>query len=270
MECCDDKCMIFCNCFTYTLYILLIPVKFLCKLITNYFARPYSFCFIIDFLLLMTPALLLVVILIQYSEFINQYGGFSIIFYYIFTTLIINFILVFHIYDIYGKHKLDDSADNYNFRTFTKFVCKYLFKNSIVGYIGILFILESCVTIICIHHLLSEKTKYIKSKPILYDSLVFSAYLNLVFTLMHVIIYIVLYLFIICKLNKSCLCKVIVDYRKGKDHCGIENDDNEKGSYSDKPQSFQNLGLECCLFIGVYDYKKELKMKKDNQVLENI
>lgn len=271
MDYIDGKCSSISDCIFYSLYIVLIPVKYLCKFITNHFQRPYSLCFLLDFFLLITPSLLLVILLTQYSDFINSISPFNKIFYFTFTHLIINYVVVFYIYHLYGQHSLEEGDKlNYTVKSFTKFVVHYLFKETKMGYIGIYFLVESIASIISLNSLHTNKdyNSDVFAVPVLLFFTKLAVGLNLIFTLLHVIVYVSLFLFVLCKVNNSCIFKVIKAGCKGDTNDGhttsFPKSNKTNTNIRENKHSFKNLSLDFYQFIGIYEYKKQLGLNNTN------
>lgn len=292
MECLDNKCQCMTDYFFISLYYFFYPIKILCKCINSFFQRPYSFFFVLDFLILITPALLLLIILIQNYEFINSIQTFNKIFYFILLNLIINFIIVFHIYYLYNTHKLEDNFDhgeNDNVRSFTIKTLNYLFKFTKLGYIGIYFIFEIIICFICLSHINGTSDYYKDNfdRPIVIQFTKFSIFLNLTFNFLHVGMYTLLYLFLLCKLNESCLCKIILNCTKENSKTNnnlnpksnpINNNSNtntniiinqsyttsKKVKEIEKKFRFQNLALDFYLFFGLYECKRDTVVRVEN------
>jgi hypothetical protein len=264
-------------CATTTTYFFLIlkyiffPLRIILKFLTNYFQRPYSFIFILDFILLMIPILLLVIILIQNAEYINSKENFYRIFYFTLASTLINYISVFHIYHLYGLHKLEEERINYNIMTYTKFIFSYLFEETKSGIIGVYYIFQ----FICHLKLFDNLREHQKmERPIVYDFTRVALLLDFIFLSLHLAIYISLYFFMLCRINQSCILKVSHDiftkkHNELKRLERIVKDDEERIDHSAsdiKKLKFGILAMEFYKFIGIFDFEKEYTITKNENV----
>jgi hypothetical protein len=229
-----------CNILTMILSYICCPVKYLLKPITNSFQRPYSFCFLLSYFLLIIPAILLIVLLIQYSGFINGLEGFTSIYYITLANLLVNYVLVFHIYHIYGLHRLEYQTCSFTVKGFLKYTFEYLFRNTKLGFIGVYFIIQIGLGIFAIHYIMTDKGFNDENfdLPILITFSLYAICSNLVFTLGHFVIYLSLLLVLICKINGSCFCGIFSGSRYGK------------------LIDFVERYLDCFKLFGIYDIER--------------
>jgi len=261
------------NKFCDTSRIICNPCKFFCKFITNYLQRPYSFFFLVNFFMLMTPSLLLTIILTQFSEYFNLIEKFNYIFYSTLINLIINFVTVFHIYDVYGKHELEETKPNYTASSFAKKCFKFLFtEGNKLGYIGIYYFLQIGLYSVNLFYLFT--TKDFNSDKFQFTILIiftkFAAMCGLIFTLSHVLIYVFLFLVILCAINNSCLCALNRNNRNGLEITASSKNKNvtvrdsqehlKKNNYGHSKPFFIRI-LDCYNFFGLYDYNRYLDME---------
>jgi hypothetical protein len=257
VSCCISFDKFLC-CFTHwTLIIfkyLLYPIKVIIGFLGNYFQRPYSLFFLLDFFLLMTTNVLLVVIFIQNSDFINDIENFNKIFYFTLTSSVINYIIVFHIYHLYGLHSLVKENFTSNVKTYISHIARYFFKETIMGYIGLFFILQSVVFILSLNHLTELKQIYFSNnfaKPIVVYFTQIGIIFNLVFCMIHLVFYFLIFICVLCKINNSCLISVLFQIKV-----------QEKNSYP-----FYDLALRSFEFIGIYEIDKDFIL---SQEVENV
>lgn len=235
-------------------YYLLVPVKLLLKLLTNYFQRPYSLFFLIDFFLLMTSNVLLVIILIQNKEFINSLENFNNIFYFTLVGSVINYVSVFHIYHLYGLHSLHKNNFTSNIKSYLYHIIRFSFKNSIVGYIALFFIFESIYLYTGLKEIQNSTDFFTDKfpKPIVIDFTIIAIILNLIFCLIHILFFTVLVFCILFKINKSCFIGLVLKLPKK----------NDKDAYP-----FYDLFLNCFEFLGIYSDESESSI---SQNIENV
>jgi hypothetical protein len=250
--------------------IICIPCKFFCKFITNNLQRPYSFCFLINFFILMTPSLLLTVILTQFSEYFILMEKFNYIFYSTLINLIINFVTVFHIYDVYGKHELEEIKPNYTVSSFVKNCFKFLFtEGNKLGYIGIYYFLQIGLYSVNLYYLFTVKDfnsdKFQFTAVIIFTK--FATICGLVFTLSHVLIYVSLFFVILCAINNSCLCALNTENKNGLEITASSKNKNVTVRDSQEHLKRNNYGhskaffimiLDCYKFLGLYDHNRYL------------
>lgn len=271
MQFLDKKCTTFSNSICKVCKYTCIPFKFLCRLITRFFERPYSFCFIIDFFLLMTPSLLLVVMLAQYSEYISTLSKINVFFYGVLINLILNFISVFYIYEVYGRHKLDEVKQSYTVSSFLKHVIKFLFTESKLGYLGMYYILQILYYFVSLRFLYnnsdlnSDKIEF----PVLIVFTKLAMICGLIFTLTHIVIYCTLFMTILCAINNSCLCVVCkkdqaLQMSSVSNKKQVEEKGNHKNDVIDKKRNetkFYLIILDCYRFFGLFDYRRHMEIE---------
>jgi hypothetical protein len=236
----DTICIRFCNAITFLLEYLCLPLKYLFKPLTNNLQRPYSLCFFFSFFLLITPAILMIVLLIQSSTFINNLETFNLFFYLTLFNLLINYFLVFHIYNIYGLHKLEYQPQVFTVKSFLNFILNFMFKETKLGLIGIYFIAQCFLNIYILIYITMDKNlnNSMFDLPIVVTFTLYAVISNLIFTLGHVVIYLFLLMVLLCKINNSCLCGVVSN---NKFRTTI---------------SFIDKYLNCFLLFGVYDIER--------------
>jgi hypothetical protein len=224
------------TCFEY----ICCPIKFFLKPLTSRFQRPYSLCFLMSYFLLIIPVILLLIILIQSSSFINELDRFSTLFYLTFFNLLINYILVFHIYHVYGLHKLEYTTHAFTVRTFMAYTMRYLFVETKLGYIGVYFLAQVILYICSLNYILNDGNLNSDNfdLPILVTFTFYAVISGLVFTLGHLVVYIVLFMVLLCKVNNSCICGIISGYRYNL------------------TAKFQDKYLDCFKLFGIYDIER--------------
>lgn len=272
-----------CNHFTCICAVLLLPFKILISPLTNFFQRPYSFIFFVNFFVLMTPSLLLVIVLYGNMDYLTQLDNHSFNFVSIFTlvNLLICYILTFHIYHLYGQHSLPESNHKYTYQNFNSLLFKYFFRQTVLGYIAIYFLANAGISLYAISELVDARhTAIRRERPILLTFTYFGISCNLFFTIIHILTYLVLYAVIICRLNNSCLCKQggeKVTISSHNDHAersiqiGSDKSLNKsirdeqvleqkqkktKKMHGETTPKFVERMLDCFKFIGIFDYNK--------------
>lgn len=254
----DEKCLQLSNILVNILSKILYPIKYLCGYLTKKFQRPYSLCFLLNFFILITPAILLVILLIQNAEYINSIDIFNFSFYFTLFNLVINYIIVFHIYYLYGRHRLTGRHLPYSTKHYTKYICNYLFTENRIGLIGIYLILQCFISFVIYSNIKNNKD-YNSDKfdrPILIIFTEFGIICNIIFTLGHIIIYSILFLLLLCRINNSCICRVC--YSMNSDR--ILNPDE----VSNHRYTYFNLILSCYKYFGIYDEEKDLFFNRNN------
>ena len=227
----DSICLYITVKFMLILKYILIPFKLLLKTLTKHFERPYSFCFLITFFCLICPAILLIVISIQANQLIN----YKFWYYFTFANLIINFIIVFEIYSLYGVHRLIDERGKFNAKSYFKYIFHYLFIENKIGYIGLYLIAEVIIFTIGWKKI-QEQSKDINTIPVIYTFLKISILCNIIFSTSHLLIYLIIFLTLLCKINNSCICALILCKKQKQ-----------------KSYNFTDYILDCCQFFGLYE-----------------
>lgn len=269
----DNLCAKTTTYFFLILKYIFFPIKILLKFITSYFQRPYSFIFILDFILLMIPILILIILLIQNYPYINSKEEFNRIFYFTVASVILNYISVFHIYHLYGLHKLDEEKLNHNIRTYTKFIFRYLFEETKSGIIGIFYIFQFLWIINLFDNLREHQNM---ERQVVYDFTRIALLLDLIFLSLHLAIYILLYFFMLCKINQSCILMISHDlFTKNQNELKrlervIKDFDEERIHTSDSniyKLKFGSLVMDFYKFFGIYDYEKEYIVTKNDDIV---
>jgi hypothetical protein len=169
---------------------------------------------------------------------------------------------------------------NFNIKSFSRFAICYLFEETKSGVLAIIYIFQVNVHFYSLNYIDSQENYFLDTfeRPIVVQITRVAIILEIVFLLMHIAIYFFLFLFILCKINRSCIFKVIFDMcrKKHNELRKIEQEDGGENTESGNNfqgntfiHYFQNSGLEFFKFIGIYDYEKELYSNKDYDV-ENI
>jgi hypothetical protein len=262
-SCCSSFDKLLCCLTHWTLIIfmyLLYPIKILIGFLAAYFQRPYSLFFLLDFFLLMTTNVLLVVIFIQNYEFINTIETFNKIFYFTLLCSVVNYIIVFHIYHLYGLHSLEKEYHTANVKTYLSHIIKYFFKDTIGGYIGVFFILQSVVFILSLNHFSAGNETYFSNgfaKPVVVYFTQIGVIFNLIFCLIHIGFYFLIFICVICKINNSCIISVLLQLK-------VQELQAVKGPNS---FPFYDLALRAFEFIGIYEMEKDFMISKE---VENV
>lgn len=232
---------------------IMLPLKYLSGLLLSVFQRPYSFCLFFSFIIIVSPLIMMLVISIQFDDYIYSLEHFSFIYYYTMFSLVISYYIVFHIYSLYGIHYLEEEVISYNIKTFTQFIIRYLFRETRAGFLG-LFCIGNLIFFAFILNYLETNNDYNSenfSIPVIVYILKLSVIFNILFYAKKVFIFTLLYLFIVCKINKSCLCGLVYSL--------ITKSELNKISYVEEEKvEFYDLGLEFFSFLGVFDYRKKI------------
>lgn len=230
-----------CNLLTYIGYYMCIPFKYCLKAPLSQFERPYSFIMIVNYFILVIPIILLTVGYIQKFNVIFDKFVFGAIYSYVYICLLLNYYFTFHIYDKYGIHKLNKPKYKFTSTTFLKYIYWYLFYEHKFGFV-ILFILVQIISSYPITNYLNnlnnnnEKIKA-NNVPVIIFFVQLAVNCNLALICFHALIYGLLLLIILCKLNGSCLCLILSNwlccwnccYEDSIDILGTDiNSDNKK------------------------------------------
>jgi len=244
---------------------ILLPLKYPLRVFLNVFQRPYSFCLFFSFIIIVTPLIMMLVILIQFDDYIYSLENFYPIYYYTLFSLVLNYYIVFHIYSLYGIHKLEEQEVSYNIKTFTRYIIYYLFRETKAGFLGI-FCFGNLISFALILNYLQTNKDYNSDNftvPVVIYILKFSVILNLLFYVIKVLIFVMLYSFIICKINKSCFCGLFYSL--------MSKSELKKIDFEEDKMEFYDIGLDFFHFLGVFDYKKKLwkgYIRTSNQIEE--
>jgi len=301
-KCCFNLCNI--------TRMLCFPCHFMCKFITKELERPYAFFFLISFFIFIILLFLLFVLLIQNSNYINQNASISAIFYFLVLSLITNFMSTYYIYYLYGVHSLEPNygsikKKNHNIITYTKFLFDYITSTTKILFIGIYYLAQIISIIICFSWLTADiaskeninvNDNFYKQRPIIVYFIQFGLSCNFLFLILHSVLYSILFLLILCKINNSCCCSVvykmfnkdkliiseslpkqqstldikekiksknnindIAESRKDQDNNELEKDkdkNKDKLNLNEEQEEFYDIGLKFYHFIGLFDYEE--------------
>ena len=272
---CDriDECSITCcNFLCGVTEMLCIPIHFCAKYFVSPFERPYSFCFIANFFLLITPTLLLLIILIQIPELKENYEKFYFIIGFSIANLLFNFIVTFYIYYIYGIHKVKKEKENtyLDVTLYTKYIYNYIMNETLLKYVIIYYFCQIIAIIICLLWICNTELNSKYEGIIIFDFTKFAVICNALFIFINSSLYLYLFLVIICKINYSCLCDIL------KRMCNkISNTSNSepvpvKDLEIREDEIFIHKSLRLYKFLGLYDVDKSFPKKEDNVInIEN-
>jgi hypothetical protein len=255
MEIIDKKCVLISNFVFMVFSYIFIPLKISCKIFTGYFQRPYSFMFVLDFLILIPPAILLLGMCYQFFDFLNITPDLGKYFYFALVNLIGNFVFVFHLYHLNNIHRLEDvNKTPLTAKSFTKKTFSYLFYQTWVGWIGLYLLLQLLICFYGLHfihkELYDDKTFDI---PILSFCVTYGLFMNILFSGVHILIYSTLFVFILLEINNSCICLLIRNAFSKTIYQDTIREENTKINFS-------TIALRGYKFFGIYDYEKELNI----------
>jgi hypothetical protein len=280
-SCCEDVDTFGISCCNYSclfLDYLCIPFHFCCQYIAPQFERPYSFCFILNFFILVTPLLLLLIILIQNSKNpIDNINTFYFILYFLFLNLLINFLIGFYIYYVYGIHRVEKEKEvTYQKNNlFTKYVFNYITNITYVLPIGIYYFVELIALIICWVWVSGrDLDKLVENQSILIDFTRFALICNTIYLVTSIILYVYLFFLLNCKISNSCVCKVISNIYSSQND--LENNSANVNKQLDlSPENnndvfFISKSLKFFKFFGLYDVEKSFPQHNDSDKIIKI
>jgi hypothetical protein len=218
----DNIFCIICNTVTYAGYYICIPLKYCLKLPLSQFERPYSFIMIVNYFIIVTPIILLSVGLIQNSNIIFDNSIFGLSYLAIFTFLVLNYYLTFHLYDKYGIHKLNKPKYNFTSSTYLKYVFWYLFYEHKIGFFVLFCLIQLITSYPMLKYLdninvsndinLNIENFKLENTPVIVFFLKLAVNCNLAFIYLHACLYGILLFTILCKLNGSCIFLLLCNW----------------------------------------------------------
>lgn len=261
-ECSINCCNIWCGygeniCF---------PFYFFLKYIISPFERPYSFCFIINFFLLITPALLLVILCIQLSQLNESFDNFNFIIGFLLTNLLLNFAVSFYIYYLYGIHKVlkEKEVTFSDIKLYIKYLYNYIIGETFLRWVILYYFCQIVSTIMCFIRVYDQELIKKYQGKIVLDFTIFALYCNAIFLFINIVLYSFLFLLLLCKINVSCICKVISNWFKNE---AIEaNHSNLKEFLSIDSKFYVNKSFKFYKFVGLYDIEKAFPKKEENVI----
>ena len=222
------------NPFIQFLEYIFIPIKYCLKIPFSQLERPYVFILLLNFFILMTPAILFSIGYIQSKNIIFFSNSteetdkesinviFSILYLIVLLLTIVNYYSSFVLYSLYGIHKVHQRKKNYNVKSFVQYIQFYLFIETNFGYFMIYWLIQIIPLFFIENYAnnLIQKQKEILNVEVqtnekgIYKYIVLASFLrfgsicNLVFIFLHIGIYLTLFFVILCKINGSCLCLI--------------------------------------------------------------
>ncbi len=272
---CDriDECSITCCNFVCGISeMLCIPVHFCMKYIVSPFERPYSFCFIANFFLLITPTLLLLIILIQLAELKENYEKFHFIIGFLISNLLLNFAVSFYIYYLYGIHKIQKEKEQtyLDVGLYTKYVFNYITHETLLTFVIVYYFGQIVAVIICLNWISNPELNSKYEGMIVLDFTKFAVICNALFIFINTSLYIYLFLVLICKINYSCLCNVLRRACDKLSNTNISEPVPGKDLEIREDEVFVQKSLGLYKFLGLYDVNKAFPKKEDNVInIEN-
>ena len=265
VSCCNFCCLV---CDT-----LCIPIHFCLNPFVSPLERPYSFCFIVNFFLLITPSLLLLILIIHLNSVNDSYNNFYFIIGFMLCNLLVNFAVTFYIYYIYGVHKIEKEklATYEDVRLFTKYIYNYVSAETYLKFVFVYYFCQVISIIMCLNWINNPDLKRKYEGIIVYDFTKFAVVCNAIFIFGNTIIYSYLFLAILCKVNFSCICLIISNYFRKTDNSENSSHQNEQKQYKLREDAFfVTKSLKFFRFFGIYDLEKAFPKKEENVIkLEN-
>ena len=198
-------CLNFTDSFCKGVYYACCPIRMMFKIISRFFQRPYSFCFSLNFFLLMFPA-----ILIFLHEEIKQLQ--LLTFFIITLTLLgLNYLSTFFIYTLYQEHSIKKENENKSLSSaiLSKKIRKYISKHKIIY----LFILLNLISLVCnilslvkLSEKIKKKRESFEANSIIRDFLLFGNVVNLIYSGGQAVLYVGLVVVLNCAVRNSCCC----------------------------------------------------------------
>lgn len=281
----DYCCVKIMDLFTIAMRFLFIPFKFILYPLTKHFQRPFSLCFIFNFFCLMTPCLLIFIVLMQNFSFIFYTKRLFFLTLLTLLFLIVNYISLFYIYEVYGRHSLktqEEGQDGGTFNNFnksklkyslsemTKYLIIFSFKETKIGFLGLLYLIELILSVINISLIFTngDFNSDIFDLPIIITFLKLGMIINVLFTFFCFFIYLSVVSTIYCKLNNSCCCnffqnnfnvtknqEIRLEENIQESHIHNSSNVNSNISMNFTPLFVKNL-FEFYKFLGIFDVKK--------------
>lgn len=255
----DSKCVLISNKVCNILSLVCRPIKYFWKCISTCFQRPYSLMFCINFLILILPALLVLITLIQFHTIIRNY---KLLFpyYYILSMIGLNYYFSFILYDAYQEHYIrHDLKPKYSVPTFLKHLLEY-FRLHIELCIVAIFIIFEAITSFIVLHYYTNDTSIDNDYPILNQVLLYSLYSNIIFAIEHIVIYAMVFLILLCTINNSCICLVC---------CSKHNQYLVKEVHQTKLTVFIQFFLHLLYVFGLFDFKKVFGEQEEESIAQN-
>ena len=246
------------------------PFNFFLKYFISPFERPYSFCFIINFFLLITPTLLLVILLIQFTE---KFDKFYFIIGFLLCNLLINFVSTFYIYYLYGIHKVQKEKELTfsNIKLYRKYVFNYIINETFLKWVILYYFGQVVAIIMCFIWIYDPKVYSTFEGKIVLDFIRFAIYCNAIYLLTNFILFSLLFLFILCKIKISCLCKIIAFWFNNEPNESNNLPPSNLNDFLEKDNNFfVNKSLKFYKFIGLFDIEKAFPKREENVIkIEN-
>ena len=237
----DKYCINIFNFFFYAISILLTPLKIICKVLTNFFQRPYSFLFFINHFTLMTPSILLLVTFINNNDNIKKRHITK--FYYLqLFSFGLNYYFNFIIYTLYQEHNLNyGNMNKITVVRLSKIIQKYISNHYIIIIILIFYLINILISIFTMVKIWNLLNLYIER-----DFLIIASIINICFSGGYIILYIFLLFILFCSI-KNCCVFGLCSNKTLKHYISFDN-----------LNLYLKISLNFFQFIGIFDYEKLL------------
>jgi hypothetical protein len=245
-----------------------IPVHFCLKYIVSAFERPYSFCFISNFFLLITPTLLLLIILIQLPDLNENYEKFHFIIGFLLSNLLLNFAVTFYIYYLYGIHKIQKEKEQtyLDVGLYTKYVFNYVTHETLLAFVIVYYFGQIVAIIICLNWISNSELNSKYEGLIVLDFTKFAVICNALFIFINSSLYTYLFLVLICKINYSCFCNILSRACDRVPRTNISEPVPGKDLEIREDEVFVHKSLRFFKFLGIYDVEKAFPKKVENVI----
>jgi hypothetical protein len=217
---------------------------------------------------LVTPSLLLLILMIQLSQMKESYSNFYFTIGFLFCNLLINFAVTFYIYYIYGIHRLQ--KEKYltytNVKLYGSYIYKYISNDTSVRIVILYYFGQIIAVIMCFNWISDPHLVKKYEGLIIFDFTKFAIICNALFIFGNTILYSYLFLALMCKVNFSCICKILSNYCSTTTNNDAVKHENEVPEH----EAFIVKSMRFFKFLGIYDIEKQFPKKEENVVkLEN-
>ena len=237
----DKFCINICNFFFYSISILFIPFKIICRVLTNFFQRPYSFLFFINHFILITPSILLLVTFINNNDNIRK-RHITKYYYFQLFSFGLNYFFNFIIYSLYQEHNLNyGNKKKITVMRLSKIIKNYISNHYIIFVILILYFINILISIFIMVKLWNLYYLYIER-----DFLILASIINICFSGGYIFLYIFLIFILFCSVKNCCIFGLCSN-KTLKHYINFNN-----------LNLYLKISLNFFQFIGFFDYEKLL------------
>lgn len=149
--------------------------------------------------------------IVHFLEVIKSNSILHQIFFINYPLLALNYYFTFQLYEKYGIHQLNKSKPIFTVKSYLAYLIKYMFYDHKIGLVASLYFIQFPILIYLYYLGVNRELLLVEFKEytVITDFMLFGIISNLVFLGLHLFLYLLLLIVILCKINNSGFCGVI-------------------------------------------------------------